>query len=403
MQRSGTKPAGDRANAIGRRIAALDPAEPLPEERLDAIALGLVDALLDADAETVRAALGALRDVRAGALDADTESSGGRERLLGWLEALIALAHWALERMQPESELSAVARGTRAWEFLRGLAGSDQVGSGALRQLLGTDETQVSRTGRRLLERGLVRHRKVGRQVYWDLTPRGRRALELAGPPAPSHRPDSFWMEAIRRGFEGAAGDEPGPRRGVDPTRERIIESTLELHQTKGIQATTWPEIAARAGLPVGRVHEYFPTLDELIMGCGQHALSSLRLPPPERAAEVFAGARTRPERVRRLVDTLFDVYEREAPTLERGQSDRAELPLVDDSMSAVDAAIDALVTEALADSAQAPTVTGVRALTDVTIWRALRDQGASPDASAKNAAAAIDRWLEGRSEKAAA
>ncbi|MEK6328706.1 MAG: hypothetical protein AABM66_14450 [Actinomycetota bacterium] len=48
-----------------------------------------------------------------------------------------------------------------------------------------------------------------------------------------------------------------------------------------------------------------------LVKGCGQHALASLRLPPPERAAEIFAHAGSQRERVRRLVDTLFDVYER--------------------------------------------------------------------------------------------
>ena len=182
-------------------------------------------------------------------------------------------------------------------------------------ELLDTDETQVSRTGRRLLEFGLVGRRKAGRHVFWELTPRGRRALELAATRVARRRsaPDSFWMEAIRQGFEGVGGDEPGERRTVDPTRERIIESTLELHTAKEIRATTWPEIAAQAGVPVETVERYFPTEDALVKGCGQHALASLRLPPPDRAAEIFADAVSEHERVHRLVETLFDVYERGA------------------------------------------------------------------------------------------
>ena len=65
----------------------------------------------------------------------------------------------------------------------------------------------------------------------------------------------------------------------------------------------------------------YFPTLDDLIMGCGQHFLESLRLPPPERAAEIFGGAASERERVRRLVDTIFGAYEREGAGLEGGKA----------------------------------------------------------------------------------
>src|SRR4051812_34237491 len=138
---------------------------------MDAVALGLVDALLEGDDKTLAAALDALRDARAGA-------DGNRE-LVGWLDAAIAFAHWGLERVPSRA---AVTRGTQAHGFLSMLDRS-QLGSAELRRLLETDETQVSRTGRRLLESGLVTRRKVGRQVFWQLSPRGRHALEEA--PAP--------------------------------------------------------------------------------------------------------------------------------------------------------------------------------------------------------------------------
>ena len=211
-------------------------------------------------------------------------------------------------------------------------------------------------------------------------------------------------MEAIRRGFEGAGGDEPGERRRVDPTRERIVVSTLDLHEAQGIQATTMADIAARAGVEVGTVEQHFPTQDDLIKGCGQHVLTNLRLPPPERAAEIFADARSESERVHRLVETLFDVYERRGQSLEIARCERAELPLIDEAMGEVDATIDALVAEALgAPGEDASNVASVRALTDLTMWRALRDQGASPAASAEQASAAVERWLEWRSPMAAA
>jgi AcrR family transcriptional regulator/DNA-binding transcriptional ArsR family regulator len=402
-------PANARARSLTRRIAELGLARPADDARLEALALGLVDALLDADATTLRAALQALRDARGRVLAG--EPGPERERLLGWLAGAIAVAHWALERLTPDSTLGAVASGSQAHSFLQALEGSPRVGSSELRQLLETDETQVSRAGRRLLEAGLVSRRKVGRRVFWELTPRGRHALEVApaGSPAPSPPADSgrtgasFWMEAIRRGFVGAAGDEPGgERRQVDPTRERIVECALDLHGEQGIQATTRPQIATRAGVPVETVDTYFPTLDDLIKGCGEHFLESLRLPPPERAAEVFGGAASEHERVRRLVDTIFGVYERGEAGLEGGRRERAQLPLVDESLEQVDVSLDALVAEALRARRPDPSsIVSVRALTDLTMWRALRDQGASPAASVQQASAAVERWLEARPARA--
>ena len=127
------QPRDPRSSALIRRIARLEPAPG----RLDAVALGLVDAVLEADSETLGAALDALRDARARA--------GERGQLLGWLDAAIAFAHWGLERAPSPS---GVTRGTQAHDFLTMLEGSPQVGSVELRRLLETDETQVSRTGR---------------------------------------------------------------------------------------------------------------------------------------------------------------------------------------------------------------------------------------------------------------
>jgi AcrR family transcriptional regulator len=382
-----------RAHALVRRIARVD-ADP---GRLEAVALGLVDVLLERDGETLAAALHALRDARARA--------DGDQELVGWLDAAIAFAHWGLERVPSQA---AVPQGTQAHDFLSALqgdgsaptlrgAGPPQLGSAELRRLLETDETQVSRTGRRLLESGLVTRRKVGRQVFWQLTPRGRRVLEEA--PAPQRsRNSEFWQEAIRRGFEAASGDEPGEPRGVDPTRERIIESALELHTSRGIQATTWPEIADLAGVPVETVEALFPTQDDLVRSCGQHFMESLQLPPADRAPEVLAGASSENERIRRLVETFFGAYERGADGITAARHERKDVPVLDEVMNELDNTFDALVVEALRPQRpDGSSVASLKALTDLEVWRTLRDQGATPDAAVDQASAAVERWLEAR------
>jgi AcrR family transcriptional regulator len=398
---------GARAAALARRIAELDPGRAIDDGRLDSLGLGLVDAVLSADDEALGAALAALRELRSRALPAGEAS----DPLVGWLNAAVSFSYWGLERVNPETTLGEVAEGTHAWDFIRALERSGTLGGGELGELLDVDDTEVSRSGRRLLESGLVRRTKIGRRVFWELTPRGRGALRRAPRPATAARKDrraepaatgagpgaEFWMAAIRQGFEGAAGDEPATgRRSVDPTRERIIESTLELHQAQGIRETSYEDIAAKARVPTETITSYFPTVDDLVKGCGQHALASLRIPPPERAGEVFAGASTEEDRVRSLVATLFDVYEREADTLDRSRQDRAEVPLVAESYEQVEASLDALVAEALRPlDPDAETIASVRALTDLEVWRALREAGASPGASVADASATLERWLE--------
>jgi AcrR family transcriptional regulator len=371
-----------RVQALVQRIAKLDG----EAARLEAVALGLVDAVLEGDGESLAAALDALRDARA--------RTDGEQELVGWLDAAVAFAHWGLERVPSRG---AVAQETQAHDFLSVLDGSPQLGSAELRRLLETDETQVSRTGRRLLESGLVTRRKVGRQAFWQLSPRGQRALEEA--PAPRKSPSSeFWQEALRRGFEAAYGDEPGEPREVDPTRERIIECTLELHLSQGIQATTWPEIAEKSGVSEETVKALFPTQDELTRSCGAHFMESLRLPPPDRAPEVFAGTSSETERIRRLVETSFGVYERGGDGITLGRRERKEVPAADESMEELDKSLDALVVEALRPlSPERSSVASLRALTDLEVWRTLRDQGATPGAAVDQASAAVERWLEAR------
>ena len=369
-----------RERAVLARIAKLD----ADSGRREAVALGLVDALLEGDEGTLAGALHALRDARALADDNDRE-------LIGWLDAAITFAHWGLERAPSGAP---VAQGTQAHDFLSVLEGSNQLGSAELRRMLETDDTQVSRTGRQLLESGLVSRRKVGRQAFWQLTPRGRTALEDA--PAPQKSPNAgFWREALRRGFKGAYGDQPGEPREVDPTRERIIASSLELHTSQGIRATTWPEIADRAGVPVEIVEAMFPTLDDLARSCGRHVMESLRVPPADLAPEVFAGASSETERVRRMIETLFGAYERGGEGIATARRERNDVPAVDELMTELDNSFDALVAEALRPlRPDNSSVAALRALTDVEVWRTLRD-GATPDAAVDQASVAVERWLE--------
>jgi hypothetical protein len=127
------------------------------------------------------------------------------------------------------------------------------------------------------------------------------------------------------------------------------------------------------------------------------HLMESLQLPPADRAPEVFAGASSEQDRIHRLVETLFGVYERGAAGITAGRRERKDVPVVDESMQQLDDAFSALVVEALRPlGTDGASVVALTALTDVEIWRALRDHGATPDAAVDEASAAVERWLEG-------
>jgi hypothetical protein len=112
----------------------------------------------------------------------------------------------------------------------------------------------------------------------------------------------------------------------------------------------------------------------------------------------VFVGASSEHERIHRLVETFFGAYERGADGITVGRRERNEVPVVDESMQALDDILDVLVVEALRplrpDSSSVPSL---RALTDVEVWRTLRRRGATPEAAVDEASEAVERWLEAR------
>src|SRR5688572_24453171 len=102
----------------------------------------------------------------------------------------------------------------------------------------------------------------------------------------------------------------------VARTRQRIVEATRELHGEQGIAATSWDDIAARAGVGVGTVYRHFPSLDELIPACGKITMQLVAPPDPATVPTLFARAREPGERIERLVREAFALYERGAPQL---------------------------------------------------------------------------------------
>jgi AcrR family transcriptional regulator len=153
-------------------------------------------------------------------------------------------------------------------------------------------------------------------------------------------------------------------------TRRRIIDATLELHGEQGIGATSWDDIATRAGVGVGTVYRHFPSLDELVPACGEVTREVLALPDPK---AVFEGVEAPSERIELLVREAFAIYERGAPQLRAIRNEPGVHPNVAQAGEEVEGFLAALIDQAIRPS---PDRAVVRALIDLGTWQALREQG---------------------------
>jgi DNA-binding MarR family transcriptional regulator len=170
-----------------QRLHALDPRAGSWESELSGVTLAFVDAILHADVQALSAAGDPLRDELA-----RLPLEGGHvKEIRGWLLALLAFCEWSVQRLPSPAELE-LAQDSRALQFLDHLAhASTSLSSAELRKRLDVDDSSLSRTGRKLLGRGLVVQRRLGRTASWELTPRARqllREVKQSQTPAP-HKP----------------------------------------------------------------------------------------------------------------------------------------------------------------------------------------------------------------------
>ena len=160
-------------------------------------------------------------------------------------------------------------------------------------------------------------------------------------------------------------------------TRRRIIDATRELHTEQGIAATSWDDIAARAGVGVGTVYRHFPSLDDLVPACGELSMEVVALPDPDDVRALFDGVDAPAERITTLVREAFAIYERGALELQVARREPDAHPSVAAVTAALEASLSALVDAALEPLDADPQDRAVaRAMIDLNTWEALQTAG---------------------------
>jgi AcrR family transcriptional regulator len=165
-------------------------------------------------------------------------------------------------------------------------------------------------------------------------------------------------------------------------TRRRIVDATRELHTEQGIAATSWDQIAARAGVGVGTVYRHFPSLDELVPACGEISMEIVALPTAADAAALFSGVGDPAGRIARLVAEVFAIYERGAPELRVVRREPGAHPSVAQLGETLEATLAALVDAALPGASREDRSVA-RAMIDLDTWQAMRDAGVGDPAAA--------------------
>ena len=106
-------------------------------------------------------------------------------------------------------------------------------------------------------------------------------------------------------------------------TRQRIVEATVELHQTLGPAKTTIKAIAERAGVQRATVYNHFPDLQVLFAVCNAYYYERHPMPDPTS----WVGIASPNERFHVAVRELYRWYEETEAMLSVGIRDIDAVP----------------------------------------------------------------------------
>ncbi len=182
----------------------------------------------------------------------------------------------------------------------------------------------------------------------------------------------------------------------VEQTRERIVAATVEAHRELGIQATSWEEIARRAGVGIGTVYRHFRSLEDLLPACGQIVEQIMALPTADEIHLAFEQTSSIRSRTAKLVFLVFDLYERAGPFIHNIDAEREQLPQLEPWHRTINSTLDALLEQALRPlEPNRAQLQATRALLDLRTWQAFTQRNLSNNEITAIVSGLIDALLE--------
>lgn len=168
----------------------------------------------------------------------------------------------------------------------------------------------------------------------------------------------------------------------VARTREAIVHAARELHAAKGLAATSWDEIAGRAGVSTATAYRHFPSLAELVPACARTVFDIMQPPTLEEAAGIFATLDTASARFEQLVRSTCHCYVAGDDWLRAAYRERDFVAELDEALRLIEDALRVLIAAAAGRTLPKADQRLLFTLCNFPLWRSLRAEGVSVNAA---------------------
>lgn len=162
----------------------------------------------------------------------------------------------------------------------------------------------------------------------------------------------------------------------VAATRARIVEAAKALHAERGVGATSWEEIARRAGVSLATVYRHFPSLAELVPACARSVFDVIRPPTLEEASVRFAAIRDPRERLAHLVRRSVHCYALGEAWLHAAFRERDFFPELDAALQVIQGTLHVLIRAAVSRRLSKAEHALLFTLSDFPFFKSLVDAG---------------------------
>lgn len=165
-------------------------------------------------------------------------------------------------------------------------------------------------------------------------------------------------------------------------TRLTIVTAARQLHAERGLVATSWDDIADRAGVSKATVYRHFPSLAELVPACAQTVFDLIQPLTPEEAAGRFATLERAGDRYELIVRSSAHCYRAGADWLHAAYRERDFVPELETSMRVIEDSLHELITAAAGRRITKDDHIQLFVLCDFPLWWSLSSSGLSDRAT---------------------
>lgn len=182
----------------------------------------------------------------------------------------------------------------------------------------------------------------------------------------------------------------------VARTRETIVAAARDLHAERGLAATSWDDIADRAGVSTATVYRHFPSTAELVPACAGTVFDVIRPPTLEEASVTFGALDQAGDRFEHLVRNSCHCYAAGAGWLHAAHRERDFSGEMDAALLVIEDTLRVLVSAAAGRRLSKADHAVLFVLCDFPMWWSLTATGLSAraveDALVCLARAEVDR-----------